>query len=388
MEREGPDDQEPAAIGVAAKLALLIASLVFSVLLAEIGLRVYHRVAAGTPVFAVFPGWRVESMAYSSYLAFGPRINFRAPDKTYPELAWFNERGFRTSEPMWPKRAGELRIATLGGSTTEDMWNASGRHWPWHLEQRLDALKIRDVRVLNGGMSAYATTHSLIRTAFDVTELRADVLLVMHNINDLTAAYYALAADTTLDPHYAIKYRTRGYTGLRGEEDVVWSRLKGFVAGRFESQRAATSPLPHDPVVVAEGARLFQRNLRSIIAVAQAHGIRPVLLTMPFSTSLKHFETTKSGQVRTGSIGIGRLPSSAQFFRDLERYNRATVALADTLGVTVVDMARLTEWNEDLFVDSVHLTDAGSERFGAVLATALGPLVLPPPSAPRQDRTR
>lgn len=383
MMHDGSDARRALTNGLGAKLGLLIASLLLLLLLAEASLRLYQRLTLGTPIFAVFPDWRVESMAYSPYLAFGPRVNFQAPGKRRPELARFDERGFRTTEPLWPKPAHELRIVTLGGSTTEDMWNASGRHWPWYLEQGLDSLAARDVRVLNGGMSAYATTHSLIRTAFDVTELQADLLLVMHNINDVTAAYHAIAADTSLDPHYAVKYRSRGYTGLRGEADVVWSRLARFLAGRFKRSRENTAPLRDDPAIMAEGARLFQRNLRSIVAVARAHGIRPVLLTMPFSRSLRRFETTKSGQVRIGSVDIGKLPSSEQFFRDLENYNRATVALGDTLDVTVVDMAALAPWSEDLFVDTVHLSDAGSARFGRTLVSALAPQLWPGTAAIR-----
>lgn len=358
------------------KLLLAAATTTVALLAAEVGLRVYQRVSFGIGMLSVFPDFRVEPMTYSPFLAFGPRVNYEIPGKQRPELSRFDARGFRTVDPIGPKPPGELRIVALGGSTTEDLWNASGRHWPWILEQRLSERDSGAVRVLNGGMSAYATPHTLIRTALDVTELEADVLLVMHNINDLTAAYHAIAAGVALDGHYTAKYLLRSYTGLRGESDVVWSRLARFVAGRLAQPDRAPPTLAENDTVLGEGVRIFQRNLRSIVAVARAHGIEPVLLTMPFSRSPEHFAIMQSGQVRIGSVGVGQLPERERMFRDLARYNQATRELGASSGVRVVDMAEAGPWDDSLFVDTVHLSDEGSEVFATRLAERLDPASL------------
>lgn len=363
------------ATEIAKRLFLMLVALLVATGLAEVALRGYQRVAFRIGFFSAFPDFRVEPMVYSPFLAFGPRINYQIPDREHPELSRFDERGFRTTEPIGSKPAGELRIVALGGSTTEDLWNRSGRHWPWLLEQRLTAGGAGRVRVLNGGMSAYATPHTLIRTAFDVPELDADVLLVMHNINDLTAAYHAIAARTPLDGHYTAKYRLKSYTGVRRDEDVVWSRLWRLVSSHLEPQDTTTVILAEDEATLAEGVRLFQRNLASIAAVARAHGVRPVFLTMPFDTGAAHFRVMQSGQVRIGSVGIGQLPERERMMRDLARYNAATLSVSATIGVPAVDMAGAGAWPDSLFVDTVHLSDRGSEVFADRLAAALGPLL-------------
>ncbi len=363
------------ATEIAKRLFLMLVALLVATGLAEVALRGYQRVAFRIGFFSAFPDFRVEPMVYSPFLAFGPRINYQIPDREHPELSRFDERGFRTTEPIGSKPAGELRIVALGGSTTEDLWNRSGRHWPWLLEQRLTAGGAGRVRVLNGGMSAYATPHTLIRTAFDVPELDADVLLVMHNINDLTAAYHAIAARTPLDGHYTAKYRLKSYTGVRRDEDVVWSRLWRLVSSHLEPQDTMTVILAEDEATLAEGVRLFQRNLASIAAVARAHGVRPVFLTMPFDTGAAHFRVMQSGQVRIGSVGIGQLPERERMMRDLARYNAATLSVSATIGVPAVDMAGAGAWPDSLFVDTVHLSDRGSEVFADRLAAALGPLL-------------
>ena len=84
----------------------------------------------------------------------------------------------------------EFRIITLGGSTTEDVWTEDGLHWPLWLER---ALKTPDLnaRVYNTGMSAYTTAHSLVRLEFDVLDYQPDLVIVMHNVNDLVVNYYS-----------------------------------------------------------------------------------------------------------------------------------------------------------------------------------------------------
>lgn len=348
------------------RLLVITGSFAVAYLGVELALRVHQWREFGVPILGVFPDYRVDPMPYSPFLAFGPRVNFVVGDKEYQELSRFDARGFRTDRPIGAKPSGELRVVTLGGSTTEDLWNASGRHWPWHLEQRLDSAGIGPVRVLNGGMSAYATPHTLIRLAFDLPDVQADIVLVMHNINDLTVAYYAIAEDTTVDGHYSVKYRQRRYTGIRGEDEVVRSRLVRLIASRLASENASSS-IAHDSRRVAEGLAIFERNLRSIVAVARAHGITPVLMTMPFSREESHYRSMQAGNLRPGAVGVGPLPPLPEFLADLERYNAATRAVGAATGAAVLDVAN-AEWSAEHFVDSVHYSDTGSAYFAHVVS--------------------
>lgn len=357
----------------AARSLLSIAALLVSVVFAEIAVRVYQRVAHGTPLTTVFPEWRVQPMPYSPFLAFGPRVNYQVPGKQDSLLSRFDARGFRTTEDVQQKADGELRLVALGGSTTEDLWNSSGRHWPWLLEQRLQRVSEGRVRVLNGGMSAYATAHTLIRASFDLPDLQADAVIVMHNINDLTAVYHAIAADTSLDGHYAAKYLTQGYTGIRGDEDVVYSRFLRMLRNRLRPAEALPE-VPESPETLARGIEIFSRNLRSIAAVARAQGVEPIFMTMPFSSSEAHYRATMAGDVVTGSVGIGPIPEHARFLNDLASYNAAILAVARESGIRVVDMASQT-WDESHFVDIVHYSDAGSEAFAEQLAKQLEPML-------------
>jgi lysophospholipase L1-like esterase len=74
-------------------------------------------------------------------------------------------------------------------------------------------------------------------------------------------------------------------------------------------------------------------------------------------------------------VGVGHLPERERMLADLERYNAATVALANETGVTVIDMASSFDWGDSLFVDTVHYSNVGSEVFAERLAEQLSPLL-------------
>lgn len=142
----------------------LVLTLITTVLLMEGTLRVYQRVSFGIPLTAWIPRRVPQQFPLSPFLVFGPRVDWRVPNRPPTPYTSFNPQGFRTTDTIGPKRSTEFRIIALGGSTTEDLWNDEGIHWPLVLECRLHQRGRTDVRVLNGAMSAYSSAHTRRRT--------------------------------------------------------------------------------------------------------------------------------------------------------------------------------------------------------------------------------
>lgn len=356
---------------------LALFSIVLTLLACEIGLRILQKILHDTPIFAWLPGYRETRFALSPFLVFGPRIDWQIPGRQHPELAYFNRQGYRTREPIGAKHPGELRVVTLGGSTTEDVWNEEGTHWPLFLECRLHAAGRGDVRVLNGAMSAYSSAHSLVRLATDVPSAQPDLLVVMHNINDLTVNYYAAISGRPVDPNYLVKYGRKEYTGVLNEDDVAASRLLRFVRGRLHR------PVPPPPAStwrydLAAGRAIFERNLRQIVALARSQGVPVVLLTMPRSPSIAHFELTRANRLATHNAGLGLLPERARFEADFAAYNQAILDVGRATGAPVVPMHALMPADSSLFVDIVHYSARGSRAFAAALAPQLHALLRDP----------
>jgi len=360
-------------------------ALLITFVACEVTLRVYQRVARGVPMTTFLPTKQDSLFRLSPFLVFGPRIDWQIPDKTHPELARFNSQGIRVQGEVGAKQPDEFRIFALGGSTTENIWNGLGTHWPLVLECELRAAGHEGVRVYNTAMSAYTTAHSLVRLQFDVMDYEPDMVLVMHNINDLAVSYDAARARRTVDGHYRVRFAQKSFTGVLDDDDVVLSRLWFSFASRVRDLLAepvaGTGQYDLEP-----GRRIFKRNLTWMTAVAHAGGTEAVLLTMPFSSAHRNVQTAlpRPGE---GQVAMTVPPGGGddQQAADLRSFNAAVLEAAEASGALAVDMAALFGSEPEYFADLVHYDDEGVERFGAILAVQLASHL--PPAGPPVDRS-
>lgn len=340
--------------------------------LVEGALRVAQFARFGTSLTTLLPNHRERRFIQSPFLVFGPRIDWQIPGKPNPEFAYFNSQGFRTREHVGGKLPGHVRIIAIGGSTTEDVWNEDGLHWPLWLERRLVANGASDVKVYNAGMSAYSSAHDLIRLSFDVLDYEPDIVVMMHNINDLIVNYYAALDGRDVDPHYRAAFGQKLYTGDVDEGDVIVSRFVHAVRSRWVELTQADKVVPAT-YSIDKGLQYFKRNLRSIDAVVADRGSQLVLLTMPVCDSEEVYRIVESHGRRQFSAP---LPNDfRRFLRDFEAYNEAIRQVGASRRIPVVDMARLFGGSREMFSDFVHYNARGSQNFGAVLASQLAPLV-------------
>ncbi len=344
----------------------------------EVALRAYQKVR-GVPFFSFLPGYHEKTFRLSPFLVFGPRTDWQIPNKPNPETAHFNAQGFRTHDVLGPKPPDELRIVALGGSTTEDVWNDAGIHWPLVAEETLHEAGRDEVGIYIGAMSAYTAAHSLVRLELDVLQYQPDLVLVLHNINDLMVVYYAGSQGRPVDPNYKVKYTRKSLTGVIDDSDVVVSRLLAFIRGRLErlSPKAPIPTLEHYDLET--GRCIFERNLKSIVAVARAHGSEVVLVTMPVARSTARFEDTAA--LARGGL-LDSFPTHDRFLADFDRYNETIRQVGKELGVKVIDAANLVASEDRYFADIVHTTTEGVRAMGGAVGSKLLE-ILPP--RPRKD---
>lgn len=365
LKRSGPLSSGSPRIRVRRRLVRALA-LVFVMLGAvEVGWRLADRIGRGTPVLTLLPDHRETQFLLSPFLVFGPRIDHQIRDRKRPEQAYFDERGFRTNEPVGPKPPGEFRILAVGGSTTENYRNRMGLHWPLVLECRLRAAGRPNVRVLNASMSAYSTAHTLIRLQFDLLEYDPDLVIVFHAINDLNVTYRAKALGRPVDGHYRSKYAIDHFTNQLGADDIVL--LRSWRAFRDWVRPPAPPSEPVTGYDLEPGLSYFRRNLESIETTLRARGIGGVFLTMPVQAS-----RVEEHRVNPENAGIVHLPVADALREDLDRYNRTIIEVAEASSdVSAVDMADLFPDDPTMFLDIIHYTTEGVIRFGHILAREL-----------------
>lgn len=317
------------------RLLTIFSTLVLTFVVLEVGVRAYA--ALFVPERSFFREDRLSSPFFLTY---------ETPPPAYDEdgAAWFHHgRGPVSRE----KPAGVQRVLTLGGSTTVNRRAAEqdGRDYASWLEDSLNAAHAEEsFEVLNCGGDAFSSAHSLVNLQLRLLELQPDTVVVMHNVNDLTANYYGGGAE----PDYANKYLQPFYmnpmlvagTSVKGFLNqsrllAATGLLGGFDQGEFELE-----------VDVTDGLRYFQRNLRAIGELCAREGIELILLTQPSQMrevpyyDLAHFQ----------------------------RYNRAIADVAEELGCRSIDMHARFGSDPAFFVDEFHYSPAGVQRFGELLA--------------------
>jgi len=307
----------------AGNVGLLLASSFFAFVLAELG-------------------WR--SLLYFKGRGFfdDPR-EFTSPfftgfDEPMPFIDGFLLR-YRNGSVPREKPADEIRVICFGGSTTVN--DRAGISYPELLERRLAAqFPGFRIRVLNAGSCGHSTAHILVNLSLRNLDAQPGVVTVYENVNDLSASWFGEGEEVL--PDYAQKYKSGFYLGLRHRSGVLPAVARISRLARFLLLRINATGFPeareHDKNAdYRRGLGIFKRNLRSIVAVAKAHGIRVLLASQPARSDWR-------GQ-----------PGCVAF-------NRALAEVAAEEGLGFADVARAVT-DDRLFVpnDTIHNNRAGVE---------------------------
>ncbi len=333
------------------KVALVVGALLF----AEVSARLTLRVMGGWTRERVA---RIARVTHASEFAFRahpflhftgrPSHTLQGNDRFGAETP-FNERGFPDPDLPRKKPDGTCRIACLGGSTTI-LYPSRMLAW---LESRADD---QAFEVLNLSQGYYTSNHSVVNFALNARDYSPDYVVVHHGWNDSRAGMNA--AEFRGD--YSHVFRAFEPPELA---DVFWIRASVlYRVARFlrsRDQWAYLDPCILQPVEkdlgfdLAPALDTFSRNLSTIIDLALAGGITPVLATIPHSTDPE------------AAFAASR--------PDIERFAARMREVAIEYGsrVVFVDLARDLAGQNELYRDVGHMQPEGLERKGAAIGAAI-----------------
>ncbi len=339
--------------------ATLMVMLLIPFAVLEIGLRLYfsafgtedERVTYLYPVDDILT--RLTRVAGSPYINFG--LNPNHPDH--------NARGYRSRELSTPKPAGEFRIFAVGGSTTYGVGLAPDDAYPAQLERILhEQYGYTHVRVVNAGVMLYATPDNLANFTFKILDDAPDMLLTYEGVNDVVTRL--------VDPA-----RYNGLNEARGiwspqVIDVSPSVLIRFLqiklgVGRnpalLESALLNVSDVPMcrdiefcanlnltpQQVLEANPPLYFERNLRNLVALAQANDV-----AITFST-WAYFPEPSNGSLYMTYPHM-------QF--GVAQHNTITRQLAAEFNIPLIDLAETMPYNAAFWQDGLHMTTVGARE--------------------------
>jgi len=257
----------------------------------------------------------------------------------------------------------DLKIAFLGGSTTE--WGDSNKYdWPKRVEKILNLRREQTVSTVNVGKEWYSSQHTLLNYLSNVRQLKPDVIVVMHSINDLLYnadfSYLSVGSFRSDYGHFA---------GYQGE----WLHRRGILGNVLSKCGAAWY---HKPRVVIEsstfiGISSFVENLKLLIRNARADGARVVLMTEPTILSPTSTNDSAFYMVNFEAVGPAAQWSTQTAAEGMRQYNNAVRELARTAGVGLIDLESKIPKTKEYFTDEVHFKDNAFDLVAKEVAKGL-----------------
>lgn len=259
-----------------------------------------------------------------------------------PKIPGVNSLGFFGPEWTLVKPPGMLRVACLGGSTTED-------GYPYWVEDTLRrAHPGRAVEVMNFGTNGWTTANSLINYSLIVRHYKPDVVILHEGANEFKMTWYG----TPLSDY---RHAYQVLTPPPPPPDVGLVRYLNSYAllkWKFMALRklppapsledAVLRPSPNlggIPWEIDKVAAIYERNMEAMIKLIRGDGARVLVLTQPFS--------------RTD------LAWSANFQKFMERINASAREVARREGAELIDLDKQMQGMEQLHTDPIHFNQEG-----------------------------
>ncbi len=217
----------------------------------------------------------------------------------------------------------DRKIVFLGGSTTECLFVDEAFRFPSLVREHLEQKSSLRINTYNGGVSANESMHSLNILINKVLPMKPDVVVMMHNINDL------------------VMLRAKGsYWYQDSRKSHIQTSKNVFT--RFEIPQ----PLANDGEQVMQDE--FVANLKSFVALTKLRGITPILMT-------------QANRVEDDPL--------------YHVFNQLIRDVCEQESVLLVDLAKLIPSTTDYIYDSYHYTQGGSVLAAKIIAEKLEPLI-------------
>ncbi len=341
------------------EVARIVVSCLLILLMAEAGLRIFFFLT-NRDIGAFDPGYFLyRPDIFTGYsLAPNSKIN-HITLKTK-----INSLGYRGREFTAKKPDGTYRIIILGGSESYGHGLNDGETWPDRLQILFDADKSNKVEVLNTSVDGFSSFQALTSFATRLLDFDPDLVLCYLGWNDIK--YWPLISPS------------RGFadTGLAERKDspsnidrwlhysylyILGRALRNKIPREFVgiSPPAPASQPPDTDSDLEYGRRVFERNIRSIVAIAKANHIRVCLINQLNLLSRPLQDQEKSR--------IYFIMKEDKLVKAVRQVRVSLERISEEEDVPFVDLNALITPDLTVLSDHVHATPKGSSEIARKL---------------------
>jgi len=268
-----------------------------------------------------------------------------------------------------------LRIYCVGGSTIEghDPNMGPDATWPGFLQDHLSSrFPSHVVECINAGSSGYTSAESLAEYAFRGVDLKPDILLIYHNVNDAFTAQMLEGFES--DYSHARRSKTWRRPASHRIPQIPflasYQTVRERIVNKFGKANALLYWIADPPWAVTESfsqerVETFRRNIRNMVLLSLGAGCVPVLVK---------WECDWNAAEYCPPYLIGdRKKNRELYFRYLRANNAVLEELAEEIeGCHYIDVGPFEPRH---FSDKIHFSGEGLRIMGLRVAEKLDPII-------------
>lgn len=255
----------------------------------------------------------------------------------------------------------DLRIAFLGSSTTENRFISEDKRFPYVVGRMLESLIDKRVNTYNAGYRGNNIVHCMNTFINKVLCIRPDIVLVMSNIIDLNTLLLDQTYWFSHSSDRKAKFNSR--TLICEAEPTLLRRLSRSIKTAISSD---SSPPSICEAITPFGADGYEKIFKSLVSTIVSCDIWPIIMTEP---GLLSEYNTADTDYKTNKINMMKVKySENKYVEHFRMFNCIVRAIANELGVGLIDLDVMLSGDEMNFIDLNHLSEIGNQNASIIIS--------------------
>ena len=310
-----------------------------------------------------------EGRPFASFTIKPERLLLWRSDTLKPQkyTVRFDENGFM--EPSKIHDNPDISIVFLGGSTTFCEYNQENNRFPYLTGRILERETGKKINAYNASMNNNNSLHSINILYNKVIPLKPDIVILMHNTNDLCALLHNGSYWNNKGTFPPIVREPR----YRIPELAIIKNIKFLIDGAGGVLSLSHKDNSTESVIDSLAIiRQFEQNISIFIALCRASGSTPVLMTQASRlTENPDPAIIRYHQLLSLSPDY-RLPLNYDEFRIFHaQFNQVIRRVGKEKNVLVIDLDKAVPPNSMYMYDAYHLTDEGCRLVSEYISARL-----------------
>lgn len=277
------------------------------------------------------------------------QTKYRFPNKKYDDLEYkeykisSDSNGF--IKPSFIHEKPDIQIFFIGGSTTENEFVDEELRFPYLVGRMLEERMGKPINSDNGARNGNNSIHSINILLNKIAPYHPDVVVMMHNINDLTT----LMHEGT-------------YWNYNPTRSNLSCALKNSDENRTD-EWSNSEKRNYDDAFKSKIMQEFKENMQLFVNIARSKKITPVLMTQ--SNRIENNDSFEE-------ISITRGYEFAKVYQELYgKFNQIIRDVAAENNVMLIDLAKLVPQDKKYIYDEVHVNNEGSKLTAEIISDKL-----------------